>query len=75
MFIFKQFQPFSSPDRPKEDPAAIMLTCPIMGSSVRVSDHYLRPGFRKPLRLKAIKDAKRKILFPVVVTGLDGYSR
>jgi hypothetical protein len=33
----------------------------------------LKTSFRKALGLKAIKRTKRKILFPGVVSGLNGY--
>jgi hypothetical protein len=52
MFISKPFQLLSSPDRP-----TVMSECNYVnmphGRLCSVFGHYLRPGFRKPLELKA----------------------
>jgi hypothetical protein len=62
MFIFKLFQP-------QVRSGGNMLTCPIMGSWP-----LLKTSFRKPLGLKAIKDSRREMLFPGVVSDLNGYT-
>jgi hypothetical protein len=52
MFISKPSQVSSSPDRPKVMSGCNYVNMP-HGRLCSVFGHYLRPGFRKPLELKA----------------------
>jgi hypothetical protein len=54
MFISKPFQLLSSPDRPKVMSERNYVNMP-HGGLCSVFDRYLRPGFRKPLDLRAMQ--------------------